>query len=119
MVVWNWVLSSPRYLAITSEPLTLTSAILPASASLRSVVRLTVLSWPPPFVLTTNCHKKTRQAIMETQIRICLTVEFKAYFLIFPVLQEPEAWWRLIDRASWMRKIGLAYTIRRYGRGKG
>jgi hypothetical protein len=45
---------------------------------------------------------------METQIRICLTVEFKAYFLIFPVLQEPEAWWRLIDPASWMREIGIA-----------
>jgi hypothetical protein len=33
--------------------------------------------------LTTNCQRKTRHVIMKTQIRICLTVEFKAYFLIF------------------------------------
>ena len=41
------------------------------------------LSWPAPLPLTTNCQRKTRQAIMKTQIRICLTVEFKANFLIF------------------------------------
>ena len=35
------------------------------------------LSWPMPVPLTTNCQRKKRQAIMKTQIRICLTVEFK------------------------------------------
>ncbi len=40
-------------------------------------------SWLAPVPLTTNCQRKTRHVIMKTQIRICLTVEFKAYFLIF------------------------------------
>ena len=30
-----------------------------------------------PVLWTTNCHSKSRQVIMHTQIKICLTVEFK------------------------------------------
>src|ERR1700761_3335412 len=99
MVVSKTVFASSRYLPVTSAPSTVTSEIFPWSASLRSWVRLIFFSCVPPVVLTTTCHRKTRQVIMKTQIRICLTVEFKANFLIFR-LQRPRNRMALV-RPGW------------------